>query len=87
MIFQYTHWYILAIWHTKVAYVSSKIWVQKQENKDKNEIGKINNKNKIGHIFFWSFIAKKLKIKTGPQTIRFNNNNKSHDVTASWPII
>lgn len=33
VIFQYMHWSILSILHKEVAYVSSKIWVQKQENK------------------------------------------------------
>lgn len=59
----------------KVAYVSSKIWVQKQENRQKWD-RKIKIKIKWKHIFLKSLCGNKLKIK-GPQIIRFNNNNKN----------
>ena len=46
VIFQYMHWSILSILHKEVAYVSSNIWVQKQENKQ-TKIRQENKKIKL----------------------------------------
>ena len=74
------HWSILP--ERMQLMLSSKIWVQKQANKQTKMrwMGKINNKNKIGHIFFQGVFVKQIKNTKMPSN---HLTKKPHDLTAA----